>query len=354
MEEIDENDISHFYSDSEGELCQETKKLPEKSESDTSESDKLESDMLLDKMVLFLEPFAADESKQIENISSIMLAAYLDSYFSGQGPFTIIGVFQRGNSTANLVTTGSNLLVQKTFLLKADWLLPFNVLNEIHTMITIHQKLRGNPYFSKVFHININQLSARITTEFIPLSFEEVFTKNLPQSFIKKRVFELLTAISLLHIKLHLAHRDIKPENIRLQADGTLVLLDYDTCCGRESETWWTRPVCSQHTRAPELYVPFGVFPYEMERYNAYLTDIFSAGCVVLSMCLECKLPFANEPQVKRDKQIKEFSKLIDEKNQIITKIGKDGYDLISRMLAFDPLKRPDIKVCLGHSFFQG
>ncbi len=323
-------------------------------ESDDIPELKEEDHSLLDEIIDFLKPFAFDENNRITDADTMKLAFYLDCLFAGQGPFTIIGAFQRANSTANLVTSGSNFLVQKQHLHEdQEWLLHFNVLNEIYSMLVIQQRLREVPYFPKLVHVSVNANTTKITSNFIPLSFQEIFTKNLPTMFIKQRVIELLTAVHLLHNTLHLAHRDIKPENIRLQADGTLVLLDFDTCCPRHSETWWTRPVCSAHTRAPELYVPPGTEAFNMTRYNGYATDIFSSACVILCMSLECKLPFVNEPQDVRIKQIKNFASTNVTKMKIITKIGEEGFDLVTKMLSFDYCNRPTIRECLQHSYFS-
>jgi serine/threonine protein kinase len=264
---------------------------------------------MLEETIQFMKPFAMDEYKRMHANDTIRLASYLDSYFENIGSFTIIGSFQRANTTANLVTSNGKLFAQKTHCHDdEDWLLHFNVLDEVYSMLILHQKLSMIPFFPKLIHIHVNEKLTRITTEFVPLSFSDVFTKNLPQCFLKHRITELLTAISWLH-GLGLVHRDIKPENIRFQANGTLVLLDYDTCCARDSNTWLTRPVCTAHTRAPELYIAPGKKCYELSRYDGYATDIFSAACVILCMCLDCKLPFDNEPQIEREKQIKAFSK---------------------------------------------
>jgi serine/threonine protein kinase len=309
---------------------------------------------LLTDIITFLKPFALDETKCMYKEDTEVLAAYLNDYFGNDGKrYEFIKCFQRANSTSNLVTDGAILLVDKIQEhLEEDGFLKFNEIDEIYAMLLIHANLKHIPYFPTLIGMQINDSLTHFFTEFIPLEFKDLFSRKLPATFIKQRILELLTAIYFLHIDLKLAHRDIKPENIRFRSNGTLVLLDYDTACVREESTWSTRPVTSQHTRAPELD-----HTENKERYNGYAVDIFSAGCVMLIMCLECKLPFHNPPPKTPFHQrhmdiLTLFTKHVIQ-NKIKNCIGDLAWDLMLKMLAFNPVDRPDIRTCLEHPFFK-
>jgi serine/threonine protein kinase len=174
------------------------------------------------------------------------------------------------------------------------------------------------------------------------LAFEDIFISQLPLVFLRQRFYELVTVVAFLH-KHHFAHRDIKPENIRLEHTGKLILIDFDTCCRRECDRYFTRPTCSIHTRAPELE---GRTEREIS-YAANACDIFATGCVLFAMAMNAKLPFPVGP--RRLDAIRNFQV----SPRLIHRIGEQGANMIKQMLQEDPKVRPSADTILQNNFFH-
>lgn len=314
-----------------------------------------EVNLLLQKMLDILEPLVINENPQLSEDDAEELACCLDTFFT---PITTVNIssFQFGNSAAYLVTRGTDLLVLKEhrFINSNPWLYHFNVILEVYMSLLLFQKFPNNDYFPNLVHIHMNKTRINIITLYIPVSFNDIFTYKVPQNFIRKRAVELFTAVYFLHEELKVAHRDIKAQNTRMKSNGQLVLLDFDTCCPKSDSRWLTRPVTSAHTRAPELEInPNKEGKNTDTTYNAYACDIFSCGCVILEMILMGNPPFKykEEDLSIRLRQIKQFSTSEKVKSQVEEKAGKLCFDLLKKMLHYDPLQRPTIKECLLHPY---
>jgi hypothetical protein len=269
------------------------------------------------------------------------LSILLNNFFEDID-ITIIRSLQRGNCATLLVTSGTDLLVSKEHLHEQDgWRIPFNVLNDIVMSLFVHEKLKNCRCFPELVSLSVGINTTRIVTKFIPLSFEDIFSRLLPLQFLKQRCKELLVALSFLH-RHGFAHRDIKPENIRLRDDGSLVLIDFDTSCRRSNNSWRTKPACSKNTRPPELMSTSSL------PYNAQACDIFSAGCTMYAMANDSKLPFGMEEN--RLTNIRNFKP----SDRLVHRLGKDGVNMLQLMLNEFPGLRPTAnELLLSHPFFN-
>ncbi len=302
----------------------------------------------MEKINDLIQNASMNEYKEMDTQTAEQLGVLLDAHFDC--PDTeLMRSLQRGNCATSLVTSGCDLLVLKEHVHDDnDWFVPFNVLNDIALYLFIYDKLKDCKYLPHVVSVSISKHVSLIITKFIPLSFENLFCRILPISFVKVRCFELLTVISILHSH-GFAHRDIKPENVRFESDGTLVLIDFDTACKRKKNIWRTKPVCSISTRPPELMIQNNI------PYNAFACDIFSAGCVIYAMVNNGNLPFRMNDDGKaycsdseRHHQIQNFKPT----KRVAYRIGDLGVDLLHQMLRYDPLLRPTASDLLKHGFF--
>ncbi len=328
-----------------------------------------EADNLLQKMIDILKPFASNKELHIFPDDAEQLSYCLDTFFTPITTFHMT-TLQLGNSAAQIVTRGTDLLVLKEHRCKIPWNHDYNVICEMYMSLLLLQKFPNNDYFPNLVNINMNKSRVNIVTLFIPKSFTEIFTMTLPRTFIRKRVTELLSAVYFLHIDLLVAHRDIKSQNTRFKSNGQLVLIDFDTCCSKEDLIWSTRPVTSAHTRAPELEeinVNDGdddddkkTQDYDLQKgekqvkpYNPYACDIFSCGCVILEMILSGQSPFRYKPEELhiRLQQIKQFATSKTVQTHVEEKAGKECFDLLTKMLSYNPCERPTINDCLLHPY---
>ena len=112
----------------------------------------------------------------------------------------------------------------------------------------------------------------------------------------KSIIYQTLSAIAFIHGQ-RIAHRDIKPRNLLLTEDGYVKLIDFGISWTEKSDErdLWPEPrgrmcfdVATGPYRAPELL--FGATDY-----NAYSTDLWSAGAVFAEFFTPLRLTRAYE-----------------------------------------------------------
>lgn len=210
-----------------------------------------------------------------------------------------------------------------------------------------------------------------LVLDFIDFDLRDIIsnsTSPLPLGVIKSLIRQLLSAVSYLHSE-SLCHRDIKCANLLVSKDGKLYLADF----GLTKEFSPNRPptpnVVTLWYRAPELL--FG-----LEKYTNAI-DIWSVGCVLAEL-------LRNKPLIASETEIDQIKKMCDifgtpslesfgplvEKLRILEKIKIDpqpvnhlreyfpdisekGFDLLSRLLEYNPEKRITAKEALNHEWFN-
>ncbi|CAL4935015.1 unnamed protein product [Urochloa decumbens] len=194
----------------------------------------------------------------------------------------------------------------------------------------------------------------------------------LPESTVRAAMWELLTGAKGMHAA-HIMHRDIKPHNILLGDDRVLRLCDLGLAVhmsepppyGKAGTLWYM---------APEVLLG-------KPDYDA-LVDVWSLGCVMAEL-VTGKAPFRGEDEEDQlcaifgvlgfpddttwpwfastqfaaelpeldDKQRKQGSVLHSKFPE--TRLSKEGFDLLSGLLACNPDKRLTAAAALKHPWFS-
>ncbi|EDR27657.1 serine/threonine protein kinase cds1, putative [Entamoeba dispar SAW760] len=256
---------------------------------------------------------------------------------------------------SNLVGSGGTGTVRKVFKGK-----------EVYAMKILHysdltdkkksQIERECEVMSKLNHPNIvkyYQSFSGIFNKYIIMEFVDgydlfhiVFTNNLlKEEFIKKIMFEILTALLYLH-SIGVIHRDLKPENIMIQKESYQVKLT-DFGFGRTvDETHRADTMCGTDVyAAPEIYR--GLV------YDGCKADVWSAGVVFFVMATK-EYPFMHKSDNNPDKMM--VSHIVKGERYHYDEFEQRSdlfKDLINNMLNIDSQKRFTVKQCLSHEFFS-
>jgi serine/threonine protein kinase len=165
----------------------------------------------------------------------------------------------------------------------------------IHEMITL-QRIQGSKWSPRIHFQKVFDNMIQIGMEYIPISFRQMVKFSIPKNMVHCRriMVQLLRTVSELHTTYKVAHRDIKPDNIRFRSDGSLVLIDYDSCLNVTSNYRFTNRVCTSNYRDPFLFQHGSDKEYGNGNYNYFHLDAFSCGCVFLFILLGGKHAFGN------------------------------------------------------------
>jgi len=191
--------------------------------------------------------------------------------------------------------------------------------------------------------------------------------KYLPERKAKNWIYQTLKALDYMH-RNGIFHRDIKPENILLRNDQ-VKLADLGSCKGIYSKPPFTEYISTRWYRSPECLLTDGYYNYKM--------DIWGLGCVFFELLTLVPL-FPGDDEIDEVNKInyvlgsppedlyEKFIKNSAHRDQLYFEpqkgIGINKYlnhinpkivDLINKMLAYDPDKRPTAKQCLNHECFK-
>ena len=214
----------------------------------------------------------------------------------------------------------------------------------------------------------------------------------IPNLLIKSYLYQLLAGIDHIH-KHQIIHADIKPQNLLINISGDIKIGDFSHSIdvspySSHGPNILPKEVVTLWYRAPEIILDSG-------NYNSSI-DIWSIGCIFAEMVLgEPLFKFSSSDRLmdsqkidnSNDLMVKIFSYLgiPDEKtwigvtqlpaykdvlkysllhpeipvgdNQSLKKVlrnlGKDGLDLIQKMLCYDPKKRITAAAALKHPYFD-
>jgi len=190
-----------------------------------------------------------------------------------------------------------------------------------------------------------------------------VIGKAITKSFL----FQLLKGIAFCH-EHRVLHRDLKPQNLLINKKGELKLADFGLAraFGIPVRSY-SHEVVTLWYRAPDVLMG-------SRKYSTPI-DIWSAGCIFSEMVTGRPLfPGTNSsdqlmkifklmgtpnsttwagivdlPDYKTDFPIHPVQKL----TTIVPGLDVDGYDLLDKMLQYDPQNRLTAQKALQHSYFQ-
>ena len=194
--------------------------------------------------------------------------------------------------------------------------------------------------------------------------------EQMPIFLIKLYCFQIARALNYIHNK-KICHRDIKPQNILLDPQtNRIYICDFGSAKLLKKDESNVSYICSRFYRAPELLLG--------NEYYTTSIDIWSFGCVMaelfkgkpllrtenkdeqINKIMECLGgPKEEDLAVIIDKQsaheLAKSTKGIKPKNlgDILQNCPSDMIDLISKILIYNPKKRPTAAEIMAHPVFD-
>ncbi|KAL9651464.1 hypothetical protein ABK040_001411 [Willaertia magna] len=250
----------------------------------------------------------------------------------------------------------------------------------------IVRELKILKHYSSIKHENIVQLKdvvvpksvnelhdLYIITEKFECTLRDVFKTG--QQFtdinIKYFLYHLLKGISFIHSS-GIAHRDIKPQNILVDENFRIAYCDFGLSRAVELDSKIsTCDIASLWYRSPEVILGW--------EYAGKQMDIWAIGCIFAEMLNNGKVLFQGSSALdvldkmidvlgspKSDSEMKGSFKAIKYLKSLPKKEGQlyltinnnnilteEAYDLLSKMLHWDPTKRITAQEALQHSYLS-
>jgi len=188
---------------------------------------------------------------------------------------------------------------------------------------------------------------------------------------VKALMLQLLSGISYLH-ENWIMHRDLKMSNILVTNSGELKICDFGLARQFGGRGKYTQLVVTLWYRAPELLLGATV-------YGAAI-DVWSLGCIFGELLAGAPLfngrteidqlqkifkllgtpneriwpDFTSLPSTQKVTFVEQpYNKLRQKFPRDTTGLSDKGFELLNRMLTYDPLKRFDSAEALHHPFFN-
>ena len=252
--------------------------------------------------------------------------------------------------------------------------------NEIDAQRTYREvmylkELKDNPNIVKLEEVikANNDKDLYLIFEYMDADLHHVIKSNILSEIHKKYIiYQLFKALKYIH-SAGLVHRDLKPSNLLINSDCLIKIADFGLARSMKNDEG-NDPVVSEYVatrwyRAPEILLG-------SRCYNQSV-DIWSAGCILAELFLG-KVLFPGKGTMNQlelliqllDKPTGEdivalssehAEKVIGNLNVSKTKsftlmfsmMGKQGIDLIRRMLCFNPKQRITVDEVLAHPYLR-
>jgi len=168
--------------------------------------------------------------------------------------------------------------------------------------------------------------------------------RPIQEKFVKNLFRQLLNTVEWLHHN-GVTHRDLKLENIILLNNRKKIkLIDFGLCeigkhCKAESNDWCGSP----DYVSPEIL--------DRKTYILCKCDVWSLGIVLFTM-LFAELPFGLEDRVRAITNGERHPTLVFP-SRLKDSVSDEAKDLIEKLLAIDPSKRPFLEDIKTHLWFK-
>jgi len=222
---------------------------------------------------------------------------------------------------------------------------------------------------------DFNQLS--IAMELMETNLKELIQENpgeLQDDHIRYFMYQLLRGLKFVH-SAGIVHRDLKPDNILINSDCDLKICDFglSRCINIGDSKSVTRYVVTRYYRAPEILC-------QVETAEPFFTsDIWSAGCVFAELLLRGLVLFKGVKALDQVDKIVNILGVPNEKDFVgddvaykyimkkhgnrnippdtlrrqFGQVNPEAYDLLEKMLVWNPNHRLSAAQALKHPYFK-
>eukprot|EP00002_Diphylleia_rotans_P013166 TRINITY_DN2565_c0_g1_i5.p1 TRINITY_DN2565_c0_g1~~TRINITY_DN2565_c0_g1_i5.p1 ORF type:complete len:428 (-),score=79.78 TRINITY_DN2565_c0_g1_i5:735-2018(-) len=293
------------------------------------------------------------------NIPSAVLQKYSIMSKKGEGTFAEVVKIQ---SLQN-----GDLFALKKMKTSFETIDQVNNLREIQAL----RRLSPHPNIIKLSEIIFEKSSGRLCLvfELMDMNLYELIKgrkQYLPEKKVVHIMYQVMKGLDHMH-RNGVFHRDIKPENILIREDKVKIA-DFGSCRGIYSKQPYTEYISTRWYRPPECLLTDGYYTYKM--------DIWGAGCVLYEIAtLRPLFPGTNElsqiqlihdvlgspsaaviSKIRRNTTSMSFN-FVEKEGSGLLKVfpnsTPDSYDLLARMLLYDPDDRITARHALRHLYFK-
>ncbi|KIJ36988.1 hypothetical protein M422DRAFT_61086 [Sphaerobolus stellatus SS14] len=208
------------------------------------------------------------------------------------------------------------------------------VLREVQYMRTLK-----HPHIVKLYEVISTPTHIIIVLEYVGGELFDFIVQNgrMPESQARRLFQQLISGVDYSH-RLKIVHRDLKPENVLLDEELNVKIADFGLSNVVTDGEFLQTSCGSPNYAAPEVIRGL--------RYTGPEIDVWSCG-VILYVMLCGRLPF-EDPEVHVL-----FHKITQGDFYEPTYLSIEARNLITRMLAVDPVKRITVPDIMRTTFFK-
>ncbi|XP_061693343.1 cyclin-dependent kinase 1 isoform X1 [Syngnathoides biaculeatus] len=278
----------------------------------------------------------------------------------GEGTY---GVVYRGRHKA----TGQIVAMKKIRLESEEEGVPSTAVREVSLL----QELK-HPNVVRLLDVLMQESRLYLIFEFLSMDLKK-YLDSIPSGqymdlmLVKSYIYQILEGIYFCHCR-RVLHRDLKPQNLLIDNKGVIKLADFGLARAFGVPVRvYTHEVVTLWYRAPEVLLG-------SPRYSTPV-DIWSAGTIFAELATKKPL-FQGDSEIDQLFRIfrtlgtpdnvvwPDVESLPDYKStfpkwkpgnlsSLVKNLDKNGFDLLAKMLAYNPAKRISAREAMTHAYFD-